>query len=67
MTNVPTVKITLGTPFPGVPAGIDPWAYSIHNARRVEQSVNAMTAAVISQKDDLDRWRSFDVLSSDLR
>jgi len=22
---VPTVKITLGTPFPGVPAGNDPW------------------------------------------
>jgi len=26
---VPTVKITLGTPFPGVPAGNDPWSRGV--------------------------------------
>ena len=25
---VPTVKMTLGTPFPGVPAGNDPWTWT---------------------------------------
>ena len=28
---VPTVKITLGTPFPGVPAGNDPWSLFVSN------------------------------------
>jgi len=27
--GVPTVKMTLGTPFPGVPAGNDPWTNMI--------------------------------------
>ena len=27
LNAVPTVKITLGTPFSGVPAGNDPWFY----------------------------------------
>jgi len=25
LNAVPTVKITVGTPFPGIPAGNDPW------------------------------------------
>jgi len=29
LNAIPAVKITLGTPFPGVLAGNDPWAYSV--------------------------------------
>jgi len=45
---VPTVKITLGTPFPGVPARNDPISVSFQRIAHVKQNSNNSTVGVLT-------------------